>query len=347
MADRSRLHVPEEFLAEIEAAGRLVDALLPVDFAEAARVARRELDLLMTAEAESGRDLHKGHPLYNLGLTLFGRQPNSALRHFAAAFVEDVRTYQAPRRRLAARAVRQLFGASVGALGRLATLAMGDVRRNPLDVVDEAEIATDQAVYQPIFPGAESDDWLLETPPEQLVFVGGSYSAAGDRIFQIADQVADCGLRPVVVGLLRGRPNETERQKSFRILDLCGLAAFDGTVQERPGWWAEVEHIVQSHQIPTLIAYFSGRGSSYKTSAMFPTDRDHPRLVKRPFGHNLKAVVRSWLSQVHMVPLRCGSGADRTSTLVIGSNTPYMTRIVPSGYPTLPMPGSAHPEPQD
>lgn len=161
MADRSRLLLPAEFASEVTDAGLRVDAALPTDFGEAADAAREELRLLRAAEAVSGRDLHKGHPLYNLGVTLYPRQPAEARRHFEAAFVEDVRTYKAPRQRLAARVVRDLLKAPRRLLRELTRRAMPDARRDPLEVADEVDSDFDLPTYAPLFPETQPDDWLL------------------------------------------------------------------------------------------------------------------------------------------------------------------------------------------
>jgi hypothetical protein len=340
MADRHRLVLPAEFAAEIRAAGERVDASLPIDFGEARQAASDELRLIKAAEAASGRALHKGHPLYNLGITLYPTSPRWALRHFAGAFVEDVRTYHGPSRHLAARVMRNLFRAPRRVLAALRDRAVKDEREDPLEIAYEVDEHVDTGLYAPLFPESQPDDWLLNIPASDLVFVGGSYGAAGDRLYQMAAQIANCGLHPVIVGQLKRRPGETDREKSFRLLDLCGLAAFDGTVQERPGWWAEVEHILQTTRIPTLIAFFSSSANpDYRTSAMFPTERDHPHLVSRPFGANLPEVVRRWLSDVHPSGLSC-TEEDWLSfqysmgpSTLIGSNTPYARRLMPSGIP--------------
>lgn len=305
MADRRRLLIPREFAESVREAGVRVDVSLPVDFAQAAEAARLELGLLREAEGATGRDLHKGHPIYNVGITLYPRRPNEARGHFEAAFVEDARTYEAPQRHLAGRLIRRLIKAPARLLRDLAQKALRNPRRDPFEVAAEVDQDFDLADYEPLFPQDQPDDWLYGTGAEDLVFVGGSYGRGGDRIFQIAEQVAACGLHPVIVGLFKRRPGESDRQKSFRVLDLCGLAAFDGTEQEKPGWWSEVERIAQGRQIPTLIAYFSTRSTyKYGTSAMFPTPLDHPRLSTRPFGLNLSAVVAKWLQE------ECGGRVD-------------------------------------
>lgn len=218
----------------------------------------------------------------------------------------------------------------------LASRAMPNPSRDPLRVADQFEHDFDLPAYEALFPEEQTDEWFDAVPPEQRVFVGGSYRSGGDRIYQIAEQVASCGLRPVIVGEFQRHGDETDRQKSFRILDLCGLATFDGTVQEKPGWWAEVERIVQTTKIPTLIAYYADRPSrEYLTSALFPTRDDHPRLSVQPFGRtrDLHALIRSWLWSEHRGPLECegdGTSVAGSGPLVIGSDEPTVV-LEPSG----------------
>lgn len=60
----------DEIGTSIGAKGNAVDRTLPRDPAAAEPLAREEYTLLLDAEKQQGRRLHKGHPLHNLGVIL-------------------------------------------------------------------------------------------------------------------------------------------------------------------------------------------------------------------------------------------------------------------------------------
>ena len=94
-------------------------------FEEAREASLSELRVLLDQEKRTGRRLHKGHPLYNIGVVDFARDPATGRRYIIAAHVEDARTwpYRRPKATVAARVLTDLFKFPTklaAALGRVA-----------------------------------------------------------------------------------------------------------------------------------------------------------------------------------------------------------------------------------
>lgn len=291
MAEIEALRLPEEFDARIKAEALRVDDAINFDLGIARQAAFAELDLLYQAEQQAGRRLHKGHPLHNIAVSYFAQDPTQARRYFIAAAAEDARTWRGTRngQPLAELMLRRLYGAGDAFLRRLRR----EARQNPEVDGRELRVAGSDLAPKPAFPArifdVRSEEDLHKVEQARRVFVGGSYPGAQDRLDTIARTLRTAGYRPVIVAEYETLPDESPRTKSFRLLDQCGGAVFDGTVQERPGWWPEVEHIVQVQvqPIPTLIVFVTDSPDrKYTASSMFPTEADHPGMTFMGFANN-------------------------------------------------------------
>ncbi len=304
---KPELQLPAEYEGRIlEVAMRLDDAVA-YDTQLAVDLAEEELGLLIEAERLAGRRLHKGHPLHNLGVAHYASAPGPARLFFMAAHAEDIRLW--PRRRprdapfLAEQMLRSLYGEMQSTLAVLGRLARRDIWRDPRQVAEEVVGRVPPPSMHTRTEAELSDEDLRRVPVERRIFVGGSYSSALDRIDIIETAVRGRGFEPVIVAQYRNRVigrgrRERARPKSFRLLEMCSAAVFEGTARVEPGWWPELERIVQVRQIPALVAYFAlHRTDDIHTSSMFPRKDDHPDLEIVPWGDHdhLRRVVEWWL----------------------------------------------------
>jgi hypothetical protein len=350
MAEIAALRLPEEFDGPIKAEGLLVDNAINFDLGVARQAAFRELDLLFQAEYQSGRRLHKGHPLHNIAITYFAQDPVQARQWFIAAAAEDARTWRRRARGwqpLAQQMLRRLYGATDAFISRVNR----EARRNPEVDPRELQVAFADAGPQPVFParivGVRREEDLHAVEEGHRIFVGGSYPGAQDRLDTIARAVVAAGYEPVIVAEYETLPGERPRTKSFRLLDHCRGAIFDGTVQVAPGWWPEVERIVQvqDQPIPTLIVYVADRADrKYTSSSMFPSEADHPGMTFLGFADNehLGRVVNWWLLKAYGY----GNPSLYSLTAVFGEKLVHeMRHSLGSLNPYLPPPSGAPYEP--
>ena len=351
MPEPEALRLPPEFDEAIKAEALRVDDAINFDLVVARQAAFTELDLLYGAEQASGRRLHKGHPLHNIAVSYFALDPARARQYFIAAAAEDARTW---RRRakgwqpLAERMLRRLYGASDAFIRRVNR----EARQRPDIDPRELRVALAEGVDQPHFParivGVRREADLHAVESGRRIFVGGSYPGAQDRLDTIARAVWAAGDEPVIVAEYETLPDESPRTKSFRLLDHCGGAIFDGTVKERPGWWPEVERIVQVQMepIPTLIVFVADRADrKYTSSSMFPSEADHAGMTFQGFANNehLGRVVKWWLLKAYgysnpaLYDLKAIFGEPLVESMKhsMGSLNPYLPP--PSGAPYEPL----------
>lgn len=301
LRQKPALDPPDDYANAILDAGLLVDRLLTFDLRSAIPAAEAELQLLRDAEGASGRRLHKGHPLHNLGVAWFPTRPELARRHFMAAHAEDIRLW--PRRRprgwnfLALRMLRSLFDETRSVILRLEKLARRQPGTDPLRVADDVIRGTPLPDVPARIENYLDENLLDGIAADRRVFVGGSYPLALDRIDVIEAAVREAQYEPVIVNQYRTISGDTPRTKSFRLLDKCSAAAFEGSGRADPGWWPELEHIVQVRPIPTLVAFFGRKGATMETSSMFPTVLDLPELITQPWVNHrhLHDIVIWWL----------------------------------------------------
>jgi hypothetical protein len=111
---------------------------------------------------------------------------------------------------------------------------------------------------------------------------------------------------------------------------MCTAAVFEGTSRVEPGWWPELERIVQVQSIPTLVAYLALHADDeIHTSSMFPRKDDHRDLDIYPWGDttHLRDTVEWWLD-------RLASRSEPVFTIEAQTEGPAMV-TVPSGIPYL------------
>jgi hypothetical protein len=333
-----RLAVPIEYAAQIQALGEEVLRLIDTRPLDTVKLSREQLELLKRAEVASGKPLHKGQPLHNLGVAQFVSDPKGARILFAAAYVEDARLNPSgPVESLASSALHLGYDYTKKRLAEIATLARQASDVGPIDLVSAKDGDYDFTGFRLPWDSPDDENRLEGLLPSQLVFVGGSYRYGWGRILAMAWAVRRAGRRPVVVSAFPDRSGESPRMKSLRLLDKCGICVFDGTEPVNPGWWTELERVAQAPR-PTLLAFSSDDPKrAYEGSGMLPTKQQVPELAYLPFQteDRLSAGVLEWLllmTPVHEPATGPGRSVafpsgeiewamERFST---GSNTGYM-----------------------
>jgi len=349
---RDRLIYPIEYRDRIFDAGLRVDAQIDLDPVSTIDDSRSELALIEEAERASSRSLHKGHALHNLGVAYYANSPFDARLYFMAAHAEDARTWTRKPARpdgyLAARMLTALFRFTARTLGRLSALARRKLDQAP--IITATEFATAEHLTEVIdaLPTGRTSDDFDAIDLDDRVFVGGSYRYAWDRIDTMARGVLAAGRQPIIVANFEPLDDgERPRAKSFRLLDACPRAVFDGTVEDSPGHWPEIERIAQVGPKPTLWAYSTNDlARQYSAPGMLPTIEDIPALEYLPFDRPdaLRNGVTRWLVSKHprrprpgdILFVRIGDATIGSATRSAeGSNTIYrggsVVRPRPSG----------------
>jgi hypothetical protein len=304
----NRIRYPADHSEELQ---RLGDATLACleegDLAGAKEAATAQLRLIEQAEQSAGHALHKGQALFNIASAESGRSVDGARAWFLAAFVEDARLQaRAPLQSLAARTLSTLYEYMPQALRAIADRA----RKEPdLDPVRLGMLLSIEGTSEPLrlpFPEHADESVLDSAGRRALVFVGGSYRYEWPHLITLARGVVQAGFVPIVVRTFRDRPGEKNRAKSFRILDRCGSAIFDGSGVVSEGWIPELEHIAQMDTpIPTAIARAEDReGRTPNYSTMVPGTDEIPGLREVPFrsDEQLRADVARWLAEAVSLP---------------------------------------------
>lgn len=288
----------EELMDRISVLGRLADATLAKDPAAAETMAQEEYALYLAAEATGGERLHKGHPLHNIGVAIYAARPDEARTYFHAAHAEDVRTYNADDPGLLARRMLlDLFGESVPDLDELAKLAISAPDEDPLSLARRFEEAHGPfEAYQGLLEGWRKASDLGPFERHELIFCAGAHSQP-QWLKAIADGVRDAGLQPVVVMEFEDLEDENEWDKSLRLLDRCGLSAFDMTVPA-------------GQVMEMAIAFYTGKPFFYGFHANDPLDKPHGSRMPpgaaessgtKPAafrtGDELRMLVRRWVER--------------------------------------------------
>jgi hypothetical protein len=146
-------------------------------------------------------------------------------------------------------------------------------------------------------PGAatRADRELSRAEPNTLVFLGGNYQRCIDRIYCAREVIVEAGNVPVIVREFKDLPGENERDKSFRLLDLCPRAAFDGSMPG--GWNAELEHLARESPVrPALIVFVNESLDASFPSRMVPTPASFTYQAYATTG-DLRYRVLSWLNK--------------------------------------------------
>jgi len=285
--------------ADIAGLGRAVDGLIGSDPLAARSVAERELAEILAYEARTGRRVHKGHALHNIGVVIAPQEPLAARVYFHAAFVEDVRTY--PDRQpeglgLARTTLVESYQERLSALEDLAGQAR-DTLTDPLELAAafEEEQGEDLGLYVGLRSGWRDESDIADFGPEQLVFVAG-WHGLPHHMKALRDAVTAVGLEPVVVMEFRDLEGEDEASKSERLMRLCGRAVFDVSLD---GGWS-VELAWAEGRMPFFAGYVVGsvsgaRHGSGMIRGLFARSKVTPEAVVDTA--QLAEAARAWLKK--------------------------------------------------
>lgn len=257
----------DEIGTSIGAKGNAVDRTLPRDPAAAELLAREEYALLLDAEKQQQRRLHKGHPLHNLGVILvyIGRA-DEARTYFHAAHAEDTRSVDPDDEGwgwLARQVLLDLYGERPSLIEKLGEMAEASPE-DPLTLARRFEGSYGPfKSYRGIRAGRRDESRIDSIPADQLVFCAGSHSLP-HHLTAMADGVRASGLEPVVVmefknpsGYDAAASSERARmdyEKSERLLSRCGLVVMD--LSDPMGQTIELEKAKQAN-VPMFIGFVS------------------------------------------------------------------------------------------
>jgi len=226
---REATAVPEEFLAELAEVAAEADLATDHDQALAAALSQHELSIYRAIETATGRRVHKGHALHNLGAAIMADDAEEARAFFHAAFVEDVRTDPAEPVALTASPARQTLAEMYGETARLLNRLEAQARDTTGDPVDLARAFEASEAPLPPYRGFRRG-WRKLTeldgvPASELVFVAGAH-ALPDRMLALRQAVTEAGLRPVVV-IEFDDFDSNPYVKSETLIRRCGAVVFD------------------------------------------------------------------------------------------------------------------------
>jgi hypothetical protein len=221
--------LPPQFAERIAAVGRAADHILGKDPEAALTVSREEYELYLAAESASGRRLHKGHALHNIGVAIHARDPEEGRTYFHAAHIEDARSFPGGSQEhgwIARQMLLNLYGERLSLIEQVETLARSS---NDEPVRLARRFAAEKGTFEEfhgITEGWRSESELDQFSSDQLVFCGGSRALPmGFKALAAGAEAAN--LQPVVVMEFEDQPGELPYRKSLRLLDRCRLAAFD------------------------------------------------------------------------------------------------------------------------
>lgn len=241
----------------------------------------KQYALLLAAQKEEDRGIHKGHPLYNLGLSLFYLgETDEGIRHILLAYVEDALNeeygFEDDADRLpAARVLRDLFFFRLRILREI-NLIVEKVKgkgqwndlRNPQVILEEVakggfDLSKPSSLCQRIpVPGKVLVGF--PQPIENRVFIGTNYDVNIGVIPLIKEGVIrrGKGYVPVTVLDVHVPPNATH-DISLLLLHTCAHAIID--VSHPGGQFIEIE-----------------RTRDYKTNVLLVRQATKPVDPKKP-----------------------------------------------------------------
>lgn len=235
-------------------------ALYVGNYIDAVRLFRELYGLLFRTQKEENRPIHKGAPLYNLGITLFaGGQTDQAIYKILLAYVEDTLNVgydlednadRAP----AANMLRAVFYLNLRILREIKILAaeikasgQWNMARDPEPLlkkiakrlkfdINRLSEQCERGVPQP----GTMMTLGLRQPPERRVFIGTNYDSNPGVIPIAKEGVFRRGYEPVIVSEAGFPPNAPDiHDKSLMLLHTCKWAIID--VTHPGGQFIEVE----------------------------------------------------------------------------------------------------------
>ena len=224
---------------------------------EAERRFRRQYEVLLEAQEEEKRPIHKGKPLYNLGISLFMQERTQEAAHnVLLAYIEDAlsQPYDSEDEadRLDAAAVlRDIFRIRLRLLREIKALSASKKQaglwsqlRDPAELLQEV---FEKEKIDPnnlltycdirITPG-KTMPLGFPQPREQRVFIGANYDTHGHVIPEIKEVVLRKGYTPIILYEV-SIPPERIHHNSLMLLHTCAYAIID--ITSPAGQYMEIE----------------------------------------------------------------------------------------------------------
>jgi len=229
------------------------------DYPAVEQIYRNMLKSIQESEKKLRHPLHKGLPLYNLGMSLIAQNKmNDALLSILQAYVEDALSEEENNedeidRGAAANTLRDFFLIKLSILGQIKrkTVEIKAMRRlhdiyEPTEVLLEVAknfgFDLDNVLSQcrkvpAVIPGKQPFGFPQD--PDKRVFIGGNYRDHMPILRKIADYVARAGYVPIIADDAY-IPEEKIHQYTLMLLHTCCYAIFDVTPPEA-GQFMEIE----------------------------------------------------------------------------------------------------------
>lgn len=241
------------------------------------------LKLIIDRQKIENKRLHKGSPLFKIGICLIAKEQQlEALPFLLQAYVEDILSG------VGIDAVRvfpaySILTAKTGGytcdeefLRKLETFTLQSGTKNSFDhetffakfLRSQQLDAKDLGKLVKTFPAFTFNKYSMEAfppgPKEQRVFVGGTYGNYA-MIKMIETAVYELGFQPIIADQFKFREGISDKENCFELLRNSAFAVFEISVPN--GWQLEVEH-ASTKEIPLLCLYQGDKPSRLVSSML-------------------------------------------------------------------------------
>jgi len=274
------------------------------EYTEALWLHQTRYKLIVDRQQVEGRRLHKGSPLYMQGICFIARkEPLRAFPPIAQAFIEDLLSEgdsEIAKSFAAFALLSRVYAVPQELLEKLTSITLskrGKSDWHPAKIFKEFIISTnlyDRDITDfikglPVFGFTKYSMDNIPGRRDTRVFVGGCY---GNYIVlnRIENIILELKYQPIIANQFIPRPNASDRDHSFELLEKCGQAIFEISVPD--GWGPEVEK-ANSLGLP-LRLFYQGEEPSRLVSPMF---KSYPNQGWKGFD-DLKVKIAKFLDEV-------------------------------------------------
>jgi hypothetical protein len=312
--DKPDRRVPDWLVSKnqrLELAG--LAALYENNFTHAEKRFNEQYELLLSSQTEAKRPIHKGAPLHNLGLSLYGQgRIEEAIRSFLLAYVEDSLdcahgSENESDTKPAAAVLRDLLRANPVVLEEVKKVSREEKETGRWDRVFDPD-----ALLSRVFKALKLSGRDLKSQTrrktnlidpasvihldevDRRVFIGSDYDQHSAAIAVIRTVVDRRGYIPVVAYEL-DLPKKRTHYYSLLLLHSCRYAIFD--ITSYAGQMMELERCIDYEARVLCVRNSLTKRLGKRISAMIRTMKLYPKPVIRVYKDDpeLERVVDEWL----------------------------------------------------
>jgi len=259
------------------------------EYCDAIAIQQQRLELILDRQRREGRRLHKGSPFYMIGICLVAKeQQHEAISYLAKALIEDLLSEENSNEVRSFGAYSLLargYGINEKILGLLSSLTASkksETQYEPATIYEQWEnqrIQTEHLVKEYLssigqVPKFAFRKYSMDGKPatrEKRVFVGGAF---GNHYLlgMMETIILELDFQPILADHFVPRPDVSDRDHSFELLEACSHAVFEISVPD--GWGSEVEHARQLGI--NYLTFYQGEKPSRHVSRMY-VDSDHSK----------------------------------------------------------------------